>query len=150
MRPYVALDMFMSGSPQIGWLNALNASSLNCRLRPPAKTMFSDDDRSVREDAGSDDDVAPGVPVGERVGTRERGGVEPLLDRLRPVVGILARHEVRTVGLGSGIGDVGAVGRIPGEAAGLVDDGADLPAAQDRGGHAVSRPAACLAPNGSS
>src|SRR5688572_10885263 len=49
MRPYVALDMFVSGSPQIGWLNALNASSRNCTLRPPPKNTFRMSDRSVEK-----------------------------------------------------------------------------------------------------
>src|SRR4029453_7609305 len=49
-------------------------------------------ERHVRvEDPRPGDDVAPRVPISERVGTREGSGIEPLLDRLRTIVGILTR-----------------------------------------------------------
>ena len=54
--------MFMSGSPQIGWLSALNASSLNCSARPPPKMMFCMSDMSVLKMPGPMTMLRPALP----------------------------------------------------------------------------------------
>ena len=54
--------MFMSGSPQIGWLSALKASSLNCSARPPEKTMFFRRDKSMLKMPGPMTMLRPALP----------------------------------------------------------------------------------------
>ena len=59
---YRGLDIAMIGSPQTGWLNTLNASSLNCRTRLPPKLMFRMTDISVVNTPGPMTMLRPAFP----------------------------------------------------------------------------------------
>ncbi len=88
----------------------------------------------------SSQDVAPRIPVGECVGARERGGIEPLLHGPGAVIRILPGHEIRSIRLRASIGNIDPDSRVPREAAGLVHDHADLPIAQNRSRDSRLRP----------
>jgi hypothetical protein len=69
----------------------------------------------------------------------ERRRVEPLANRLRPVVRILSGHQIWPI-RAARVGPIGAAGWVSGESARQAHDVGHLPAAQNRGADSVLRP----------
>ena len=106
--PKFAEVMFCDTPANCGWLNALKASTRNCRRRVPGEGEVLEEAQIQVVDAGPSQDAAAGVAEGAERRLGEGGGVEPLLDRA--AAGVDVAHDVRPVGA-EGVEDASQVSR---------------------------------------